>query len=153
MGKADATDYFKKLAAQNVVKIPTSARQVLDQVMAGEYAIGLHMQAHHAAASAAQGAPLRWLPIEHALVIVSTVSIAKGAPHPNAAKLLVDYLVSLEGQAIYRDADYVPAHPGVAVRDPKMIPKDENYRSVFFSPEEIDANLQEWNAAYKELMP
>jgi ABC-type Fe3+ transport system substrate-binding protein len=150
-GEDAATAYLKKLAAQNVANLPGAAREVLDQVIAGEYALGINMVVNHVVASDAQGAPAKWLPIESALVVLSTVSIAKDAPHANAAKLFLDFLISAEGQAIYSEADYLPANPTVKVSDPRTVPDDKNFRSTFFSPEELDAEMPKWNTLYRQL--
>jgi len=40
--------------------------------------------------------------------------VVKGAKHPYAALLLIDYILSREGQEILHSADYFPADPTVA---------------------------------------
>ena len=45
--------------------------------------------------------------------VLSVISVTAGAPHANAGKLLVDFLVSPEGQGMFRDADYIPVDPNV----------------------------------------
>jgi iron(III) transport system substrate-binding protein len=42
------------------------------------------------------------------------------APHPHAALLLIDYILSLEGQRIYRQWKRVPCHPAVEADPPHM---------------------------------
>src|SRR5581483_8296028 len=64
MGEARGMDYLKALAAQRVVNIEASSRAILDQVIAGEYPIGLMMFNHHAVISARKGAPADWLAME-----------------------------------------------------------------------------------------
>ena len=41
-------------------------------------------------------------------------TLAKGTTHPHAAMLLIDFLLSIEGQQVLEKADYLPAHPDVA---------------------------------------
>ena len=41
----------------------------------------------------------------------SVMVLVKNAPHPHAALLLMDFLVSDEGQKVIRDADYFPVNP------------------------------------------
>ena len=151
LGEEKAEDYLKKLAAQNVANVPVAARQVLDQVIAGEYALGLNMVVNHIAASRVQGAPVKGLYIEPALVTLETASIIKNAPHPNAAKLFLDFSISGEGQAIYRDAGYFPSNPAVKVSDPTSVPDGKNYRAVFVSPEELDAQMPKWYQLYTRI--
>src|SRR5208283_1910374 len=113
---------------QKIVGLGVAARQVLDQVIAGEYAIGLQMYNHHVPISAAQGAPVAWIPMQPAMGVLSVISATKDAPHPNAGKLLIDFLSSPEGQALYRDADYIPVDPAVAPKDPSLRPDGKIFR-------------------------
>jgi ABC-type Fe3+ transport system substrate-binding protein len=41
------------------------------------------------------------------------VAIAKNAPHPNAARLLLDFYLSDEGQKALREIDKIPLRKGV----------------------------------------
>ncbi len=143
--------YLKQLAAQRIAGIPTATRQVLDQVIAGEYPIALQAVNHHAVYSSSRGAPVKWLPFEPGMVNLGAVSVTAGAPHPNAAKLLVDFLVSEEGQTIFRDNDYLPANPKVPVRDPSMIPGPKTFRGEVFTPEQIEAGMKRWETIFADL--
>ena len=99
-------------AGQRIAAVDVSARQVLDQVIAGEYAVALQIFNHHAVISAKKGAPVKWILMEPATGVLSVVSIPKFAPHPNAAKLFEAFLVSKEGQKAYQAAAYLPAVTG-----------------------------------------
>ena len=98
MGDARGTDYLKALAGQKIVNVEASARAILDQVIAGEYAIGLMSFNHHTVISAQKGAPSDWLKLEPVPVAFDAVGILKDAPHPNAARLLIEFLISEDGQ-------------------------------------------------------
>jgi len=124
---------------------------VLDQVIAGEYAVALQIFNHHAVISAKKGAPVDWIKMEPATGTLSVLSIHKNAPHPNAAKLLADFIISKEGQEVFRDADYIPAHPGVAALVPTLKPKEGNFRVQFFTPEETEDRMPEWKKVSDEL--
>jgi ABC-type Fe3+ transport system substrate-binding protein len=134
-----------------MVAVPAANRQILDQVIAGEYPIGLQISNHHVFLSAGQGAPVNWLPINPAMVSFVTASVAAGAPHSNAGKLLVDFLVSDEGQAIYRDNGYPPANPKLQTKYKALIPDGEKFRGLFYTPEEIDVGLPVWYKEYRDI--
>src|SRR5258708_9010154 len=108
MGEDQGIAYLRQLQQQRVAGVDVSARQVLDQVIAGEYPIALQIFNHHAVISAKQGAPVKWIPMEPATGALSVVSISKNAPHPNAAKLFEDFLVSPERQLAYQKPDNLP---------------------------------------------
>jgi iron(III) transport system substrate-binding protein len=143
-GEEAAMDFLKKLSKQDVAGMPVSARKVLDQVIAGEYAAGLMIFNHHTIISGDKGAPVKWLPLSPASVTLNTASVAAHAPHPNAAKLFLDYMLSDEGQKVFRESNYLPANPHVKAKHPELIPDGETYKGVTFSPEYIDAHMGKW---------
>ena len=151
MGEERGMAYLRQLARQDIRVLNASARAVLDQVIAGEYAVALQIFNHHAVISAKKGAPVDWIKMEPATGTLSVLSIHKNAPHPNAAKLLVDFIISKEGQEVFRDADYIPAHPGVAALVPTLKPKEGNFRVHFFTPEETEEGMPEWKKVSDEL--
>ena len=151
MGEDKAMDYLRRLAKQEMTSASVTARQLLDQVLAGEYSIALGIFNHHAVISAAKGAPVDWIPMEPAMAVLSAISVTKDAPHPNAGKLLVDYLVSSEGQAFFRDADYLPVDPSVPPRDPKLTPEGGKFRALTFTPEETQDRLPGWTKIFNDL--
>ena len=150
-GEAAAIPFLKRLAAQNIAGMPVAARQVLDQVISGEYAMGLMMFNHHAVISAAQGAPVKWLPLSPSAVTLNVASLTRGAPHPNAGRLFFDYMISEAGQKIFADTDYIPANPGVPPKDPSLVPDGKRFRGVTFSPEEVDRNVAAWDATFRDI--
>ena len=143
MGREAGIDYLRRLAGQNITGVAVSARQLLDQVIAGEYAIGLQTYNNHSVISAAEGAPVKWVPLEPAMALYNVVFATNGGPHPNAAKLLVSFLVSTEGQRLFRDANYLPVAPDVPPLDPALRPDTGGFRARFFTPEELDSDLPE----------
>lgn len=79
----------------------------------------------------------------------------KGAPHPHAAMLFIDYLLSKEGQSILRDAHYLPAHPHVALL-PEMravMPAATGAATYIMSPEEHEALRRGAQGLYRRLFP
>ena len=150
-GEAKGLEFLKKLATQNIAASPVAARQILDQVIAGEYAIGLQTFNHHAVISSAKGAPVRWLPMSPVMVNLSTASVAADAPHPNAAKLFLEFLISEPGQAIFSSEDYLPINPAVKAKDPSLIPDGKALRGAFFTPEEIESQMPRWDRLFKDI--
>jgi iron(III) transport system substrate-binding protein len=151
MGEPQGMDYLRAFARQKVANVAAAAREVLDQVIAGEYAIGLQIFNHHAVISAKKGAPVDWIKMEPATGTLSVISIHKSAPHPNAAKLLVDFIISKEGQQVLRDADYLTADPQVPARVPELKPEEGHFRVRFFPPEAIEQNMPKWKRIFDEL--
>ena len=151
LGDDKGLDYLRKLRAQNVTPVAAAARQIVDQLIAGEYALALQIFNHHTVISAAQGAPADWIPMNPAFEYPSPAALAKDAPHPNAARLFLDFLVSPEGQALYRDADYMAVDPTLPSRVSALRPDGVKFRSIWFTPEAVEANTPKWNRIYNEI--
>jgi iron(III) transport system substrate-binding protein len=151
MGDEQGMSYLRKLASQDIVPLPIAIRAVLDRVIAGEYAIGLEMNNSHATISAAQGAPVQWVPLDPVSETLQVAGVTHGAPHPNAARLFIDFMVSRSGQQIFRDNDYLPMHPDINAKIPELRPEQGGYRAVVYSPEEIDADAARWAKIYEDV--
>jgi len=151
MGDDKGIAYLRALAKQQVVNVDASSRAVLDQVIAGEYWINLMAFSHHAVISARKGAPSDWLKIEPAPVTLDTVALLKGAPHPNAARLLLNFLLSEEGQKVFQQNDYLPALPSVPAMVTGLRPDDGGFKADFLQPEVIHRQLPAWQKVTQEL--
>ena len=103
MGTDKGMDYLRRFAAQEPVTIPAAQRVVLDKVISGEYPLAVMILNYHATISMNQGAPVQWIRMEPLLQTMSLISIVKDSPHPNAARLLVEFMLSDEGQKVMAD--------------------------------------------------
>lgn len=115
-GKEKAVAYMKQLAAQDPILTRGSTERVT-MAGAGEFPL-LIAYAHTIERAKVTGVPMDWIPLEPALVEIDPLMIGSKAPHPNAARLFLDYLLSQEGQSmlvefqripVRRDIDPVPA--------------------------------------------
>ena len=151
MGTESGMLYLRELAKQRIANIGSAAREVLDQVIAGEYLLALQILNHHTVISAKKGAPVDWIKMEPVTGTLSVISVHKNAPHPNAAKLLVDFITSPEGQNIFRDAEYLPADPAVPALTPSLKPDEGRFSTHFFTPEQTEDNIVAWKKVYDDL--
>ncbi|HWG05949.1 MAG TPA: extracellular solute-binding protein [Beijerinckiaceae bacterium] len=151
MGEKDGMDYLQKLAKQNITGLQQSARQVLDEVIAGEYPVALQIFNNHAVISATKGAPSAWAPLQASMAHLLVVSVTREAPHPNAGKLFEDFLTSPEGQQIFRDADYLTVDPAVPPKNPSLRLDEKNFHAIYFSPEELEQSMPKWVGVDKQL--
>ena len=151
MGEARGMVYLRLLGRQQIVNIEASSRAILDQVIAGEYPLGLMMFNHHAVISAQKGAPSEWVAMEPVPVAFDAVGILKDAPHPNAARLLVDFLTSEEGQKVLQQADYLPAMASVPAMKSGLRPEDGGFKATYFRPDDIYDRVPGWIKVVGEL--
>ena len=151
MGEDRGMEYLRALAKQQVVPVLSSVRAMLDQVIAGEYPIGLQASNHHVAISAGQGAPVNWVPFDLSSATLQLTGITANAPHPNAARLFLDFTISRAGEAVYRDAGYLPSRSDTPALVPNLKPGPGSYQAHIFQPQEIDANYTRWSKIYDDV--
>jgi iron(III) transport system substrate-binding protein len=151
MGEARGMEYLHKLARQGIKPVSASARAVLDQVIAGEYALSLQILNHHAAISAAKGAPVDWVRMSPVTVAPGLVGMTANGPHPNAGQLFVEFMTSKEGQQIFQAADYLPARPDVPPRIADLIPETGGFSGNVITPAITAKGYEHWNEVYREL--
>jgi iron(III) transport system substrate-binding protein len=95
-------------------------------LVAGDFPLALVHAAEMDEARRA-GAPVDWVrTLDPVITSPSQVAVSAKAPHPNAARLFVDLLLSAEGQALIRDRGRVPARNDLA-RGPAPVPLKLHY--------------------------
>jgi ABC-type Fe3+ transport system substrate-binding protein len=145
MGETAGKVYLQKLKAQNIAKSTASARQVLDLVIAGEYPLVLVIFNHHAYISKTAGAPSEWLPLEPVAATISTIGLPKFAPHPHAALLFLDFVISKRGQKIFQLSNYLPSHPEMPAIQADLKPGGGRFKRVnYMNPEVQFDKGNEW---------
>ena len=111
-GKEKARNFLKSLAAQQPAV--RDGHNITAQLLAaGEFHVVSNTYAHIAARIKGQGGPVQYVFDEPVITYVHPMVLAKGAPHPNAGKLLIGFILSIEGQRMLRDQGRIPAHRDV----------------------------------------
>jgi iron(III) transport system substrate-binding protein len=98
MLKSKGPEFVQKLKGQQIALHGVSGRAILDMVISGELGISPTVFLSHARVSTAKGAPLKWLPMDLVPANAGGVALPANAPHPHAALLFGDFLLSPEGQ-------------------------------------------------------
>jgi ABC-type Fe3+ transport system substrate-binding protein len=151
LGEARGLAYLRKLSAQNIAPVGASTRAILDGVIGGEHALVLGVSAHNTQISRNAGAPVAWLPLGSAWATPHTIGVTSAAPHPNAARLFVEFVVSKEGQEIFRKAGYLPARPDVPPLSAAISPELGGFPANVLAPETLERNLAHWSDVYTEI--
>jgi iron(III) transport system substrate-binding protein len=104
-GEAKAMDLMRKLAGQDIqFRVGHSLLQTL--LAAGERAAVVVAFANGVDRLKKDGAPIEWVGADPIIGLTFGSAVAKDAPHPNAARLLSDFLLSREGQEVIASAGY-----------------------------------------------
>lgn len=152
IGQEKGMAYLQSLAKQNIAKSTASNRAVLDMVIADEYAIAINIFNYHAVISRNAGAPVDWQALEPVPGQVKTLGLAKNAPHPHASLLLIDFLISKDGQKLLQDLDYLPAHPEIPAKTPSLKPGGGKFTKVnYIGPEVLFDKEQQWSELFQKL--
>ncbi len=130
-GKEKAVAYFKQLAAQEPVVMRGNTNRV-QLAMAGEYPL-IIAYAPTIQRETSKGHPMDWVPLEPVPVQVNPMMLAAKAPHPNAAKLLIDFLLSKEGQNMLVGFRRVPVREDVNPDPPRLF---KGYKRIVEHPED-----------------
>jgi len=144
-GKEKAVSYFKRLAALDPVAKRGNTERV-QLTLAGEYELIIaYNQTIQRMTS--RGAPIDWVALEPAVVQVNPVMLAAKAPHPNAGKLLIDFLLSKEGAEMLRSFQRIPVRKDVEADPPRLM---RGYKRVLEHPEDYK-NFDETVKLYLEI--
>jgi len=100
-------DFVRMLGKQDIRLYPIAGRALANLMISGEVALSPTIYQSHVAASKAQGAPLAWNAPGPVPVTDTAAALAAKAPHPHAAMLFIDFLLSREAQLLYRDLGYL----------------------------------------------
>ncbi len=139
-GEERAMDYLRKLGKQKLINFAAgSARTLVDRVIAGEYPIAINIFAHHPLISAGKGASVSTQLLEPVPASAAQVMVVRGVKRPNAALLLVDFILSDDGQAILSKAEYFPARTGVPALASMAaaVPSNSGKKDNFISPADV----------------
>jgi iron(III) transport system substrate-binding protein len=137
-------DYVQKLAAQKP-RIYPSSLPMAQALTSGEIDAATFVQV--LSDEKEQGAPVDSGLAEKAWGARFYGMVVKTAPHPNAAQLLADFLVTPEGQgAVQRKASTVLKDVPGAVTDNSTVRVQD---LAALTPEKVAAYQTEWNAMFK----
>jgi len=97
-------EFLRQIGAQQPQLVDSQSAEA-NLIITGERAIGMDMNDYEAWASKYnKKAPIDYVyPEDHVTVVPGYVGILEGAPHPNAARLLQNFLLSAEAQQLVQD--------------------------------------------------
>jgi ABC-type Fe3+ transport system substrate-binding protein len=130
-GREKAVAYLRRLAEQQPVVMRGSTVRV-QLAAAGEFPLVV-AYANIIQNLAERGAPVDWTALEPAVISLNTVMLGAKATHPNAARLLIDYTLSKEGQEKLWEFQRVPARSDI---EPKPARLFRGYQRTVVAPEE-----------------
>ncbi len=105
--------FFRDLVATNGLSVRQGHTLLNNLVASGEVPLALNIYNYMPEQAKKKGAPIDWFALEPAIARSNGVGVARHAPHPNAALLFYEYLLS-DAQQYFVSMDYVPSNTKVA---------------------------------------
>lgn len=145
LGEEKGLALFRQIVADNGLSVRKGHSLLANLVVSGEVPMGLSVYSYMAQSLKEKGAPLDWIAIEPVIARANGIAVARQAPHPYAALLFYDFLLSIQAQELLAAMHYVPTHVdvpspmqgiGIRVSTPLMIP----------------AEAQKWEALYRDII-
>ena len=147
-------DYFKRLAAMKPVFLVRS-EQIASQLVTGQNLLAFSGMPTRAFQVNERGAKLKFvLPKEGVVLLPQAMFILSAAPHPAAAKLWIDFMLSDVGQKIMVDNEaMMSGRSGFVSPLPEYAPSIENLNIIRIDWEkmstvDMDKAREEWLAIF-----
>lgn len=145
MGEEKGVKLFRDIVARNGISARKGHSLLNNMVAAGEVPLALTVYHYMPEAAKRKGAPIDAFVLEPAIARASGLGIVRRAPHPNAALLFQDYLLSMEAQKVLASIRYVPTHAQV----PSPV---ANMRVKLVDPKLTLDQLDKWTKSFDEVV-
>jgi len=144
MGEEKGLQYFRDLVKTNGLSVRKGHSLLNNLVVAGEVPVGLTLYNYMPQQAKANGAPIDWFALEPAIARSNGIGVVKTAPHPNAAALFTDYMIS-EAQPILTSLNYIPT--STKVKSPL-----ESIDLKISDPADKLDNAKKWEPLYDKIV-
>ena len=145
LGEEKGLKLFREIAAVNGLSVRKGHSLLANLVASGEVPLGLTVYNYMAEALKKKGAPIDWVILPPAITRANGAGILRHAPHPHAAALFVDYMLSVEAQRLLSSMDYAPTNAAVdsPLKDIKL-----NLAAPAATPDQ----LEKWTRIYRDII-
>ena len=145
LGEEQGLRTFREIQRVNGFSVRKGHTLLAGLVASGEIPLALTTYSHGAEKMKQKGAPVEWFAIAPAIGRANGIGVVTKPPHPHAAALFVDFLLSPEGQQILQKGGYVPANLRVGDRAQKLELK-------FVDPAVILDEHDKWKKLWAEIV-
>jgi iron(III) transport system substrate-binding protein len=107
LGEERGLKLFRDVVAGNGLSVRKGHTLLVNLVAAGEVPLALTVFSYSAQQAKAKGAPVDWFVIPPSVAMPNGVGAARRAPHPHAAVLFHDFMIS-DGQELLLKRNFIP---------------------------------------------
>ncbi|MGH7886555.1 MAG: ABC transporter substrate-binding protein [Candidatus Binatia bacterium] len=145
MGDEKGLAFMRELAKNTQLR---NGRTILSQlVAAGEFKGALSAYSAQFEQMKPAGAPVDWVYLNPVFANLHPTGISAKAPHPNAGKLFVDFVLSKRGQDLVRGMNRIPDRIDTPPEQPRFI---ENIKPAF-APTEVLENFEAYAKTFHDI--
>ena len=138
LGDAEAQNVLKCIAA-NKPSLRSGHTDMANLLAAGEFAVTLSSNGHRLAQlKYEENKPIEWAKTDPIITDVQAMAISNKPKNPSGAKLLLEWLVSQDGQKAIASTGRVPASSKV----PPKYPDLQNFGKIFFVSAALRADFE-----------
>ncbi len=146
-GKERTSEYFKKLSRQQI-QFRKGNTLLAQLIVAGEYPLGF-VYAHRVELLKSQGAPIEWVSTMNPIVsTLGPVGLAAAPQHPNAGKLLIDFLLSTDAQKQLQNMYRIPSRLNIEPMSPLL---DASRLKLVSLPPSLAEREEYWKKSFRSI--
>ena len=144
LGETKGLQLFRDIVATNGLSVRKGHTLLTNLVVSGEVPLALTVYNYKAEQLKNKGAPIDWFAIPPAIARANGVALPKRVPHPHAAVLYVDFMLS-DAQPLLLKRDFIPTNKKVETALNKMPLKFIDSKVI------LDEN-EKWTKLYIEII-
>jgi iron(III) transport system substrate-binding protein len=142
LGEQKGLKLFRDVVATNGMSVRTGHTLLTNLVVSGEVPLALTVYNYKAEQLKNDGAPIDWFVLQPALARPQGVGMAKKAPHPNAAVLFFDFMLT-DAQELMLKRDFIPTSK-------KITTNLNRFPLQFVDPKVVLDESDKWTKLYRE---
>lgn len=146
-GEEKAFAFWEGIAAQEP-GIVDGHTELAEFVSAGEFAISPTLYGYRVEKLKADGAPIEWIRTDPVIAYTQLLAMASDAPNQSTARLFINWLLSVDGQNVYREVGRIPSRPGIGTDPAGLI---EGLNLIFTVPSlaaNYDVYARKWRSFF-----
>ena len=142
LGEQKGLDVFRRIAAANGMSLRKGHTLLANLTVSGEVPLSISIYEYKIQQMKKAGAPIDYFYLDPVIVHPVGMGISKRAPHPNAAALFFDFILT-EGQKIYLEQQSYPSNVKI-----KPLPQGVELHVIDFA-RALDEQ-DKWSKIYKD---
>jgi len=142
-GQEKGMAYFRKLAEMRP-DVRKGHVLLAELIATGEIPVGLTVYNYNAETLKRKGGPIEWVPMEPVVARPQGIAVVKQAPHPHAALLFADFVISPEGQELFQSLGRNPASL-------KLKNNQHNFTYTMVDPATVLDEADKWEKIWNDL--